>query len=927
MGKLTKKITLLISITWIGSFLVFSLMDYFLLKRFSYSQFQVFLEDKAADITNVLRSIPIDILPSYFAKMRSGNKDLLLVVSQDGVVITANRDFSPGEKPELVKKGNLWVLKSKKGEVLAGTRAPLSKGKWLYIFEPQKLMLSPTGYLFPRSLILIAFTIGVMLLLLDFLVQRDIIAPLKVILKANRSVIDGNYADAVIPSNKIPDNELGEFIRVRNEMLWKLLNQKKELEKLQKRLEEKVKQRTHDLERERNRLDVLHRASYLLIMSRSKEEVLNNISNLFQELLKPQATGIYSEHGEGGILLLTSCSGKKQLLPKFVIVKHHNYIREFSDEDGVEILILTAFSKANPVFAFSFALRDKVDQGTKEMLLTILRETSTRLESLILFDELRESEDVYRSLFKNALVAHYIIQNGRFVMVNNAFLKIFGYREEEVYKKGPLDLTHPDDRDRVIKYIKLRLQGKIEHIKYRFRGLTKGGEARFIEVLGSRIMYRGRPAIQGTLLDITDTVKALEREKKTLTQITILHEIIAESFTELQRNKIAQKVAYLLQEKLGYHVAQVGLINRNKDTIDFVGMAGKLSEKIEETVSLPLVPGQGLTVTSVLEGRTIYVPDVSLDPRYKRVIEETQSELCTPIIGSSGILGVINLERPEKDAFDEADILSIETLAAGLAKILEAAELYQSVKRQAERLSNLSDLIAKLYLQLEPKKILSLTGKGLKEIVEADTLVMGKQEDGFLHILNCWGDGANKLRGKRLMSKNQVGQFKAEEKISWDLSPIMKDSLPSEDRILLKELEVHGSKLYFIALRNRDKTPFSEEIGRIADIFLTQAQIAIINGEDFEELRCSEKFYRELFDVIDIGVVVADKKGIIKRVNRAAATLLGEDQKDLIGKKLKSIMGRKTDLSTSCIKLREGDVLLLDLHEKLTSSIIVKKES
>ncbi|MDZ7714823.1 MAG: PAS domain-containing protein [Balneolaceae bacterium] len=43
-------------------------------------------------------------------------------------------------------------------------------------------------------------------------------------------------------------------------------------------------------------------------------------------------------------------------------------------------------------------------------------------------------------------------------------------------KLGPLDLTHPDDRDKVEENIQKRIEGKKKAIEYDFRCLTKKGE-------------------------------------------------------------------------------------------------------------------------------------------------------------------------------------------------------------------------------------------------------------------------------------------------------------------------------------------------------------------------------------------------------------------------------------------------------------------
>ncbi len=126
-------------------------------------------------------------------------------------------------------------------------------------------------------------------------------------------------------------------------------------------------------------------------------------------------------------------------------------------------------------------------------------------------EALRESEERFRLVTEGALAGVYIIQDGIFRYVNPALAQTFGYEVDEIVDRlGPLDLTHPDDRPLVTENIRRRVEGEIEAIYYAFRGLRKDGSTIYCEVLGRRGDYRGRTAIFGTLLDITERRRAEE---------------------------------------------------------------------------------------------------------------------------------------------------------------------------------------------------------------------------------------------------------------------------------------------------------------------------------------------------------------------------------------------------------------------------------
>ena len=126
----------------------------------------------------------------------------------------------------------------------------------------------------------------------------------------------------------------------------------------------------------------------------------------------------------------------------------------------------------------------------------------------------REAEEKFRNLAEKSLVGVYLIQEGIFKYVNSKLAEIFGYSVDELIgKKGPKDLTFPDDRQTVEENLRKRVEGETDAIQYEFRGWTKERKIIFVEVYGSRFSYQGRPAVIGTLLDISDKKKYEDKIK------------------------------------------------------------------------------------------------------------------------------------------------------------------------------------------------------------------------------------------------------------------------------------------------------------------------------------------------------------------------------------------------------------------------------
>ncbi len=132
------------------------------------------------------------------------------------------------------------------------------------------------------------------------------------------------------------------------------------------------------------------------------------------------------------------------------------------------------------------------------------------LRALQVTESLRwAGEPQFRSLVEQSLVGVYLVQDNRFVYVNPRLAEIFGYPAGDIISKLTVpDLVAASDRALVQDNLNRRLTGEIAGLNYSFRGLHAYGWPLQLEVFGSRIDYLGRPAVIGTLLDVTDRQEA-----------------------------------------------------------------------------------------------------------------------------------------------------------------------------------------------------------------------------------------------------------------------------------------------------------------------------------------------------------------------------------------------------------------------------------
>lgn len=151
------------------------------------------------------------------------------------------------------------------------------------------------------------------------------------------------------------------------------------------------------------------------------------------------------------------------------------------------------------ILARASVLRDA--QGQPRRMLGAHLDITERIQAQ---KRLRASEQQFRALVEQSITGIYVFEQGRFRYVNRRFAEIFGYSEAEILRDlRPTDVIAERDRAMADEQVRRRLSGESESAHYVARGRCKDGSLIWIEVHGSRMDLDGRPAITGTVLDIT----------------------------------------------------------------------------------------------------------------------------------------------------------------------------------------------------------------------------------------------------------------------------------------------------------------------------------------------------------------------------------------------------------------------------------------
>lgn len=217
----------------------------------------------------------------------------------------------------------------------------------------------------------------------------------------------------------------------------------------------------------------------------------------------------------------------------------------------IECTIITEDSKELISEVTLSTLKNKT--GSPIEIFAIFRDITNRKNAELL---LKESEMTYKVLAENSLTGIYIHQDDKYVFVNEVFAKMHGYTREELIGKDYLLLNYPDDRSMVRNRVSQILKGQNKWRIGENRRKKKDGTAFWCQLIVSRINYKGRPAIMGNVIDITERKRTEEALSNEATRRRILIEQSRDGIVVLDHNGKVNEVNHRFAEMLGYSVEE-----------------------------------------------------------------------------------------------------------------------------------------------------------------------------------------------------------------------------------------------------------------------------------------------------------------------------------------------------------------------------------
>jgi GAF domain-containing protein len=200
-----------------------------------------------------------------------------------------------------------------------------------------------------------------------------------------------------------------------------------------------------------------------------------------------------------------------------------------------------------------------------------------------------------------------------------------------------------------------------------------------------------------------------------LSQHRLLHHVTTSAASSTTIEEALTSAVQGLQVTLGGDQVAILLVDREGKNLEVKSAIGYADDVFQLRVPI----GSGITGTVAEHRQALRVDDVTKDPRYIGVNERTRSEMAIPLIYRNEVLGVLNVESNQVNAYSENIEEMIGTLAGSLAAIIAHSRLLEQFRQQIEHDRLLYEISTKVRRSSNIQSILEITAEEISKAVGA----------------------------------------------------------------------------------------------------------------------------------------------------------------------------------------------------------------
>ncbi len=192
--------------------------------------------------------------------------------------------------------------------------------------------------------------------------------------------------------------------------------------------------------------------------------------------------------------------------------------------------------------------------------------------------------------------------------------------------------------------------------------------------------------LQGLVHNLEERVAERTRDvERRVLELQVAAEIARDASRTSNLNDLLARSARLIHERFGFYHTGIFLLDDKKEFAVLRAAGGEAGKLLLASNHKLKVGETGLVGNVTLTGKPRIALDTGEDSTYFRnpLLPYTRSEMALPIIVREKVIGVLEIQSEEMNAFDENDIAIIQIIADQLAITVEKIQLLQEVEQSA----------------------------------------------------------------------------------------------------------------------------------------------------------------------------------------------------------------------------------------------------
>jgi sigma-B regulation protein RsbU (phosphoserine phosphatase) len=271
--------------------------------------------------------------------------------------------------------------------------------------------------------------------------------------------------------------------------------------------------------------------------------------------------------------------------------------------------------------------------------------------------------------------------------------------------------------------------------------------------------------------------------------LSLLYEVSREITSILDREELLRRVAQRVKKLVNYHVFCVMLWNERTQHLESA-FSLRFGDNIPSCLRLPL--HVGITGTAAAQRRVLRVNDTREDPRFLNcdIAQDVRSELVVPLLLQDRLIGVLDLESTEPNAFTAEQERMLATLGSYVAIALENARLYEEARETERRLH--TDLATAREIQ---RSLLPTGAREVPGLELAATYAPARELGGDFYDFLPYGKGRLAMALGDVSGKGTAAALFASLAIGIVREHVVEHPCPPAEMLAMLNRRLHAARL------------------------------------------------------------------------------------------------------------------------------------